>query len=766
MKKQFFLLSLMLVAFNASMLVADSCSSSCSVSCATSCSSSSDSCSSSNCVPEHGHTFMALPAEFAGASPERVSLFESSRLKNLKHNDKHGEFQVVVYGGKNTRGHQAAGYYLPYGHTQLTFDGSINAGTFASVLAETDVLVVGATTAQVMPATNAGTGYVPGTELTTGGNYAVNGNTRLAVDPATYQFDLNKDTSKILPWNFGITFAALFEPRGASKIGAQVGTGLITAPAFNSTINPSLRRWHVGAGLEFTYHFSDEVDGWYGRISTAVQHVRSKINLHEDVVTQKDFLDDVYATDNVANPSGSAITNQPAAFEPATASAPAPTTAIAAGSPWLSQVIGSNGLDYNLNPDGTPANGVAVVAPVGSVALAYLGYNGTTYNATGFPIDIAGTATTSSSDVDVIAPANVTQAFNQAAWNYGKIGCDSKITRLADIELSIGRLWTCGDCASTSWEVGVVIPTGNKPHAEYVAPAVVGNGQHAALRLGSTTSIMLSECDNSSTWFRIDTDSRYLFRNTQKRSFDVKGKEWSRYMMVWANQDAYTAAVTALAAPLADFDAMLPQRTYTPGINVFTTDFYVKPEFQGRFNSAVVMCGERFKAEFGWNVHARTRECVELACSWDAAPAFADSSYLGGIGLNNNRTIYNDSQTTTVNAVDSVGRGYTMANMPLTGITTGAQTDGSFLVTPTGTQDANVAAVAALYSNFALGEDDINYDSASTPGSISHTPYLTLGCSFDCDWSPVVAIGASYEFNAGNKTLNQWMVWGKFECAF
>lgn len=760
MKKQFFLLSLVFASINAGMLVADSCGTSCATSCSTNCGSSAD-CDNGACAPEHGHTFMSIAPEFGAASPERVSLFESSKLKNLKHNEKHGALQVVLYGGQNTRRNRAAGYYLPYGHTKLTFDGSTKPATFASVLAESDVLVVGATTAQVMPTTATGTG-TEGTELAVGGNYDVGGNTVLAVDPATFKFDTNKDTSIVLPWNFGITYAALYEPRGAAADGSLVGTGLVTAPTFQSTINPCLRRWHIGAGLEFAYHFSDEVDGWFGKISTAVQHVRSRIHLNETVVSEKELLDDSLPA---ANPTGSAITNQIAAFEFGGTVAN-PAAPIAAGDPYQSQLLGVNGSLYNIDPAGATPYGVATTTPVGSIRAAYLGYNGTVDRSTGFPTDLAG-------DEAVVAPANVSQAFNQASWKYGKIGCDNRITRLADIELSIGRLWTCGDCASTSWDFGIVIPTGNKPCAEFVAPAVVGNNQHFAIRTGSNTSILLSEnddssCGISSTWFRMDTDARYLFRNTQKRSFDLKGNEWSRYMMVWANKDAYSSAISALVAPLTatPSDIALPQRGYTPGINVFTTDFHVKPKFQGRLNSALVLCGERFKAELGWNVHARTKECVELACGWDSAPAFADSSYVGGVGLNNNRTIYNDSQTTVVNGVDSLARGFTMANEPLVAIPGVPASAGTTVYRNPSTQEANLAAAVAQYDNFAITEADIELNSVASAGSISNTPYLTLGYAFDCDWMPVLGVGASYEFTATNSGLNQWMVWGKFECAF
>lgn len=747
MKKQFFLLSVLLAVANFAPVVADSCASSCNTSCNTSCNSScASSCNTSCkevCTPSHGHTFMSTAVEFAAARPERVSLFENTRLEDLKHDDKHGNFQLVVFGGQNTKGSQTAAYYLPYGHQTLTFDGSITkAGTFASDLAESSVSLGAFGASLTAPNT--------GDELSVGGNYANNGYETIAVDPASYRFDLNKDTSKILPWNFGITYAALFEPRGAQANGALVGTGLITNPQFKSTISPCLKRWFVGAGMELTYHFSDEPDGWYMRFATAVEHVSSQIKLNENVIAAKDALSEATAVDS--NIFGSALGVQN------------PTLSPNAETNFAS--FNANYNDFYINPLANAdlvKTGYATVAPVGSLKEAYLGYNGSTFNATGFPIDTDG--------ADKVAPSNVTQAFDQKAWKYGKIGCANKITRLADIELSIGRLWTCGECATTMWELGLVIPTGNKGCATYVAPAVVGNGQHAGIRVGSTTTVMISQNDESSTWFTMVYDGRYLFRNTQKRSFDLKNNEWSRYMMVWANKDAYSAAVSAFAAPFASNASGLPQRGYEPGINVFTTDFYIKPQLQQTLNQAVFYMGEKFRAELGWNLHSRQKECVELSCGWDQQPAFADSSDIAGLGLNNNRKIYNDSQTTVVNGIDSLNRGFTLANAPMIPVVPGigeAPLVSSFyyIGMPSTSSTNALEAIVNNYDDFAITEADINFDSVATEAAISYTPYLSLGYAFDYSCKPVVSVGGSYEFTASNRAINQWMVWGKFEVAF
>lgn len=686
MKKQIFLLSGLLFAGQVTQSNTNSCSP-CATSCNTTCETSCNSCGL-----EHGKTRRDVTPHFQNASPELTSMFNSHALSNLIKDDKHGAFELTVFGGKSTKCSQAASYFLPYGNSTLTFDGSIQkARGFARVAAES--------VAQATTGVAAGDQAFPGST-----------NTTILVDPATYYFDANKDTSKILPWNFGITFAALFEPRGASAtpgIGSLVGSGLITSPAFKSTIAPTYRYSHVGAGLDLRYHFSDDKNGWFGFLSTSVQFVRSKFCLNEDVINEALVMDDAFFAGYTNNPTGSA-----------------PAVAVTAAT--------TNGL----NTFAYPSTSAATVAPKGSLKAAYFN--------TGFPNTVS--TQLAGAPANVPAPTNVTQAFAQDAWNYGKVGCEQKITRLADIELALGYQWMCGDCAATNWYVGLVIPTGNKACATYIAPAVVGNGQHFGIMTGSQTDVMLSDEEDYQAWFRLDINARYLFRNTQRASFDLLGNEWSRYMMVWADKAAYTAAVAAANTITAG--AGVAYRAYTPGINVFTTDFYIKPQFQARLNSAVFFQGEHFRAELGWNTFARQKDCVQLACGWNEAPAFADSSYVAGVGLNNNRTIYNDSQTTAYNAVTSLTR-INPAAAPQT-LTTIAFNDLS----------------DAQYEDFAISSSEINLDSVATPAAITNTPYLALGYAWESDYKPALSIGGSYEIASGNSALNQWLVWGKFEIAF
>lgn len=725
MKKLIFLLTNLLVA--SPVLMADSCCpTSCDTSCDTGCSSSCSSTCNSDCLPTHGQTYRRNDPEFSNGSPLFVSLYSTDVIRNLEEDDKHGALQVTVFGGKNTKNVDSAKYFFPYGFDNYVFDGSIvSPATFASNLAWSQIEANGTATAAA--ATTIGVTSNGGSSVFNTTN--INDDTAyVSTDANTYKFDANTQKNKLLPWNFGITYAALFQPSGAAEQGAQAGTGLITSPTFNSTIAPKYFYSHVGAGIALRYHFSDDKQGFFGQISTAVENVKSRICLNEKVVTPVTELNSTNFPAQTASCGSVSTTGTITSDNPYGLS----VAQLNAGTPCSPFVEASE--------IGTGATAVytASVTPTGSINAAYL--NGTL--GTGFPAGQEGT-----SIANTAAPATVAEAFMQSAWKYGKIGCAQSMTRLADIELLFGYQWLCSDCASNNWYLGIIIPTGNKPCANFVAPAVVGNGQHVGLMVGSSLELMLSENECRSCWYRLDTNSRFLFKNTQMRSFDLKGNEWSRYMMVWANKEAYTAALDVVdpssGTPGAD-------RNYTPGINMFTANMKVTPGFQIRLNQAVYFKAEKFSAELGWNIFGRAQECVKFACAWDAAPAFADASYLGGVGLNNSRTIYNDAQTMAANAVDSLdntnsaGRVFNLANTQL-----------------------NSTANQNLYDQFVITEDQVNLSSAATPAALIQTPYAVLGYAWGCgDYKPIFSIGAQYEFTGNNRAINQWMVWGKFEFAF
>ncbi|MGE0206398.1 MAG: hypothetical protein AB7R69_00965 [Candidatus Babeliales bacterium] len=286
-------------------------------------------------------------------------------------------------------------------------------------------------------------------------------------------------------------------------------------------------------------------------------------------------------------------------------------------------------------------------------------------------------------------------------WKYGKIkGSHSKF-RAADIEVKIGYDYLCEDMCHAEGYIGGLIPTGNKPKGEYVFEPIVGNNFHGGIMYGGYWGWEVwSGCDRY-LHFEMATNGRYLFKNTQRRSFDVKGKPWSRYQLVYPS-----AADTASLA-------------VTNGINFFTRKVQVNPRFQKDINTAFVYTHCRFQGEIGWNFWAKASEHIKLDRPWEVGPAFAN--------INNDGT-----------ADNNLNRAITIKEI-FTGV-------------------AHPYRTAA-----AIQAEDLDLETAASPCAVTNTIYGSLGWRWD-NWCYPVAlnVGGSYEISSDKGAVSRYTVWGKF----
>ena len=327
------------------------------------------------------------------------------------------------------------------------------------------------------------------------------------------------------------------------------------------------------------------------------------------------------------------------------------------------------------------------------------------------------------------AVSSMTQAFNQSAWCYGKVACDCPEAKigLADIDIKIGgEILPCPE-AHFAFYGGLIIPTGNKAKAEYVFEPIVGNGGHFGLETGMEGGYILWKNDAKNHWFSTEfsTNTQYLFKNTQKRSFDVKNKPWSRYQAVYANVAQAQEAI----------DTNNPY-LFTPGINVFTSNVEVSPRLAHNITTAAVYNASAFRIELGYNLFCRQSECVKLDCPWptdEDAPAFKA-----------NMTSIDD-ETNLINPLRTIY----------------AETDAN---------DVNLGFNISEYTE-GLGkitEDQLDLQSATHPAILTNTFHLAMGYRWDNINFPIhIDGGGSYEFADDNNTvLDRWAVWAKAGFAF
>lgn len=316
---------------------------------------------------------------------------------------------------------------------------------------------------------------------------------------------------------------------------------------------------------------------------------------------------------------------------------------------------------------------------------------------------------------------NMEEAFHQESWTAGKIDGSQTKTKLADMEVKLGYEWLDNAPCHLETYIGVLLPFGNTPNAEYLFEPVAGFGKHFGILFGSALGIEIWSSDDNERSLRVEqaTHSQYLFSRTQTRSFDLKYKPWSRYLPVYENQQEAQQAATIGSVYLS-----------TPGINMFTRELDVKPGYSLNTNTALVYYHKQYHMEVGYNFFARQAECLELACEWNKEVALQHV-----IGAGN---------TTTVRDIT-----------------------GNFYLTDIGNTH-NTAIPLANYLQATIVEQDLDLNSAAVPSQLVNTVYGTLGKRWDnCRCPKFVDFGASYMFaHNNNATPCRWTIWGKAGISF
>lgn len=313
--------------------------------------------------------------------------------------------------------------------------------------------------------------------------------------------------------------------------------------------------------------------------------------------------------------------------------------------------------------------------------------------------------------------ANMTEAFKQSNWKYGKIDCSKDLseTALANAEFKLGYNSIVGDSCYYGSYVGVAAPTtqdfdGCKTAGYLFAPRV--GQKHWALMYGSEIEFEAYEWCESVLRVNLNLDARYWFKNEEKRSFDLKGKQWGRYMEMYENEEAAQAANDLVGASVK-------ARPGTSGINLMTRCVDVTPGYQLNFNNAFIYEGCAFTAELGFAHYFRQAE--EICPSWTEGPALKDAA---GDGITNRARTIKDNF------------------------------------------DLGTDVVVANYETSLIKKCDIDWNSGSHEAVIGHTIYGALGYEFDWCYPTALSLGGSYDFAQGNSLAHRWSVFGKLGVSF
>jgi len=206
-------------------------------------------------------------------------------------------------------------------------------------------------------------------------------------------------------------------------------------------------------------------------------------------------------------------------------------------------------------------------------------------------------------------------------------GCDcSPLTRsgLADLRFTLGYNPYISEKFHVGFGLSGAAPTGNRPHGEFVFEPMVGNGNHWELggELTAHYQFWQSDDEESRVTGHLNAHLTHMFTTRQTRTFDLKGKPNSRYML------AQKMGLPSCGLVVGEYnkvgDAFLVLHTlnfiasfkdvFMPVANVTTVDVDVNV---GAHVDMVLMLNytaQNVSFDFGYNLWARSCERIKLNC--------------------------------------------------------------------------------------------------------------------------------------------------------
>lgn len=314
------------------------------------------------------------------------------------------------------------------------------------------------------------------------------------------------------------------------------------------------------------------------------------------------------------------------------------------------------------------------------------------------------------------------EALKGCCLKYGKIDCDEyKRSKcgIPHIEGRVGYTYVRNPIHHLSSYVGVLLPTGNKPSAEYLFEKIIGNNGQFGIFMGTFGGIKVWE--HGSNFYSIEAEICWdlLFPNQQIRSFDLAGKPWSRYIWMYGGSCSSSAL--------------------RPGINALTKAVNIGHVSLFDINLANVYTTQNFQGELGFHTFVRSQEDIHLAKPWCGGPAVAALWY------SNNNFIKTDE--TRASRSDATISDYRDVSNDVK----------KFQSERDKGNDAYLPVTCC----------QLDLASARCPAIAVATVYLGLSYGwYDATYPTVLGIAGGYEFGEGNNVMDRYKLWGKVGVSF
>lgn len=353
-------------------------------------------------------------------------------------------------------------------------------------------------------------------------------------------------------------------------------------------------------------------------------------------------------------------------------------------------------------------------------------------------INVSAPLTWIENNIGFFGDRKALDAFNQPDFMYVNFSnCDLSSFRLSQATFSLGTKYMSKNHIQVIMSSGVIVPLVEQPSNEFILEPVQGYNAHFGFdtKIHFQFPIIEKTPDTSSITMFIDLHNNFLTRNHQLRTYDIKGKPFSRYMKLL---DSWTNSLV-------------------PAMNALTIRSRVEPFNIVTFATGFRVCHNHCFGEIGYELWAHGCEVItpqpkanQKLGSWN------DDRY--GIAFINADGVLGTINATTgaVEALPSNELGQTASKSTI-----------NYVSGPDGKINCCNTTPEFIQKNVYLTLKDLDRRVPAVASAITHKAFMSAGFGrAGKNIDSFVNFGAYIEASQNNAALCFWGGWFKAGCTF
>ncbi len=222
-------------------------------------------------------------------------------------------------------------------------------------------------------------------------------------------------------------------------------------------------------------------------------------------------------------------------------------------------------------------------------------------------------------DVTTFMPLRSSKMANRALHKIG----------FADLQVVAGYNFIQDEDYHIGGNLRLVIPTGTRPKGKFLFEPIVGNGHFFEAGLGfSTHGIIWADVDRTQEIaFYLEVWVTHLFSTLQRRAFDLKLGDNSRYMLALGMTDLISGGLSDESGKAPNFQY---DEAFNPVANLTTMPAWVSVPWQADITLLFNFTHHNLEADCGFNYWVRQPEQIKTIKYGCANPVTVQSWALKG----------------------------------------------------------------------------------------------------------------------------------------